>query len=206
MRKRPTSPVKRSKGGKLLPALCNLLGALILLAIIVSCLMILLPQIRGYQVFHVVSGSMEPEIPVGSIVYVQAIQAPDVQADDVIAFRSGNSVITHRVVRNFLVEGQFSTKGDANPEEDERRVDYDELIGVVTRHYPHLGELLVFYSTPFGKIYILLFAACGAMLNILAGRLRARYKEVAQPAAPAEPKPQGSSSPRPEEGVTPPED
>lgn len=177
MRKRSTSPGKRHKGGKILPALCNLLGILIILAVIAGCLAILLPQARNYQVFRVITGSMEPEIPIGSIVYVQSTPAKDVVTGDVIAFRSGNRVITHRVVMNDVVEGKFSTKGDANPVEDENRVDYGELIGVVVRHYPHLGEFLVFYSNPIGKIYLFLFVACGAMLNVLASRLRARHKE-----------------------------
>lgn len=177
MRKRPMSPAKRHKGGKILPALCNLLGTLILLAIIASCLMIVVPQSRGYDVYHVVSGSMAPEIPIGSIVYVQSIKPKDVQAGDVIVFQSGKSIITHRVIKNYLIEGEFSTKGDANPSEDETRVDYGNLLGIVTRHYPYLGELLVFYSTGVGKFYIVLFAACGAMLNVLASRLRARHKD-----------------------------
>lgn len=177
MSKRSMSPEKHHKGGNFLPALCNLLGTFILLAIIASCLSIVVPKLSGYQVFHIVSGSMTPEIPIGSIVYVQPTEPEDVQSDDIIAFQFDDSVITHRVVTNHIVEGNFTTKGDANEVEDERRVDYDELIGKVVRHYPYLGELLLVYSTNVGKIYIILFAACGAMLNVLASRLRVRNKE-----------------------------
>lgn len=60
------------------------------------------------------------------------------------------------------------------------------MIGVVVRHYPYLGELLMLYSTGIGKVYIVLFAACGAMLNILASRFRARRKEREQYAGTAE--------------------
>lgn len=177
MSKRSMSPEKHHKGGKFLPALCNLLGTLILLATIASYLPIVVPQLKDYHVYHVVSGSMTPEIPIGSIVYVQPTAPETIQPGDIIAFQSGDSVITHRVVINHLVEGEFTTKGDANDAEDANRVDYEELIGKVVRHYPHLGELLVVYSTNVGKIYVVLFAACGAMLNILAIRLRARRKE-----------------------------
>lgn len=173
------SPEKRHKGGKILPALCNLLSALMLLTIIVSCLLIVVPQLRDYQVYRVISPSMTPEIPVGSIIYVQPTAPEEIQSEDIIAFWSGDSVITHRVVRNHLVEGEFTTKGDANPTEDEDRVDYEDLIGRVVRHYPYLGELLALYSTSVGKVYVVLFAACGVMLNILASRLRARAKERA---------------------------
>lgn len=177
MSKRSMSPEKNHKGGNFLPALCNLFGTLILLSIIASCLPIIIPQFNDYQVYHVVSGSMTPEIPIGSIVYVKPTEPESVQHNDIIAFQSGDSVITHRVVTNHIVEGEFTTKGDANPVEDEKRVNYNELIGKVERYYPYLGELLVVYSTNVGKFYIVLFAACGAMLNILASRLRARYNE-----------------------------
>lgn len=177
MSKRSMSPEKQHKGGKFIPALCNLLGILILLAIVASCLLIVVPQHSGYQVYHIISGSMTPEIPIGSIVYVEPTAPEDIQTDDIIAFQSGDSVITHRVVTNHLVEGEFTTKGDANPVEDEKRVNYQELIGKVVRHYPYMGELLVVYSSNVGKFYIVLFAACGAMLNVLASRLRARNKD-----------------------------
>lgn len=177
MSNRSMLPEKQNKGGKFIPALCNLFGTLILLSIIASCLLIIVPQLSGYQAFHIISGSMAPEIPIGSIVYVKPIEPENVKTDDIIAFHSGDSVITHRVVTNYIIEGEFTTKGDVNEVEDEGRVDYDELIGKVERHYPYLGEFLLVYSTGVGKFYIILFAACGAMLNILASRLRARYKE-----------------------------
>lgn len=170
-------PEKQNKGGKFIPALCNLFGTLILLSIIASCLLIIVPQLSGYQAFHIISGSMEPEIPIGSIVYVKPVAPGDVQTDDIIAFHSGDSVITHRVVTNHKIEGEFTTMGDANGVEDESRVDYEALIGKVERHYPYLGEFLLVYSSNVGKFYIILFAACGAMLNVLAGRLRARHRE-----------------------------
>lgn len=180
MSKRSMLPGKRHMGGKILLALCNLLGTLILLAIIASCLLIIVPQFRGYHVYHVISGSMAPEIPIGSILYVQPTAPEDIESGDIIAYASGEGVITHRVVRNYIVEGEFSTKGDSNETEDAERVRYHALIGKVVRYYPYLGELLTLYSTGIGKVYIVLFAACGAMLNILASRFRARQKEREQ--------------------------
>lgn len=166
------SPEPRKKRGKLLPALCNLLGTFILIAAIASCLPVVVPRFMGYEVYHVISGSMEPEIPVGSIVYVEAVRPEDIAVGTVIAFQSGDSVITHRVVENHLVEGEFTTKGDANAGEDMNSVDYDNVIGRVARHYPVLGALMELYTSTIGKIYIILFAACGAMLNLLASRIR----------------------------------
>lgn len=128
----------------------------------------------GYEIYNVVSGSMEPEIPVGSVIYVEPAEPGQVQEGDIIAFHSEDSIVTHRVVRNQTVERIFRTKGDANAEEDINTVEYEALIGRVVRHYPVIGSLLFIYTSDVGKIYVLCFAACGAMLNMLAGRLRRR--------------------------------
>ncbi len=163
--------------GKLLPALCHIFGVLILLAVIGSALLLTVPRLMGYQVYSVVSGSMEPHIPVGSLLYVETAQPETVADGEIIAFQSGDSVVTHRVLENRQVQGEFVTKGDANQEADLEPVPYEGLIGRVVRHIPYLGELMLLYTTTAGKVYAVCFAACGAMLNILAGRLRDRARE-----------------------------
>ena len=166
----------KAKGGRFTPALCNIIGTGILLAVIAASLALTAPRLMGYEIYEIVSGSMEPEIPVGSAIYVEQSAPEDIQAGDIIAFESGDSVIAHRVVENQVVEGHFTTKGDANAEEDMQAVEYADLIGRVARHYPMLGELMRVYSSKVGKAYVIAFAACGAMFNVLAGRLRARRK------------------------------
>ena len=85
-------------------------------------------------------------------------------------------MVAHRVVKNKMVEGSFVTKGDANAREDMNEADYEALIGRVAAHYPVLGELTLLYTSPVGKAYVIGFAACGAMFNLLAGRLRERKR------------------------------
>ncbi len=151
---------------------CRICGIIILLLVIFSAAALTVPRTLGYEVFHVVSGSMEPEIPVGSVAYVEGVAPEELKTDDIIAFNSEGSVIIHRVVTNFLVEGKFTTKGDANDKEDMSEVPYAQVIGRVVYHLPFLGQMLMIYSSNMGRIYVLCFAACGALLNILAGRLR----------------------------------
>lgn len=159
---------------RMLPGLCNLLGTLILLAVIAVCLPLALPRFMGYEAYEVVSGSMEPEIPVGSVVYVKYTEPEDIEEEDVIAFESNSSVIVHRVKQNKVVSGEFVTKGDANEAEDFRTVSYSDLIGRVEYHFPIVGRLMSVYATRAGKIYLLMAAGCGVMLNMLAGSLRRR--------------------------------
>lgn len=161
------------RGGKLVPVLCNILGTLILLSVIAFYLPVTAARIKGHEVYNVVSGSMEPEIPVGSVIYVEPAEPESIEEGEVVAFRSGDSVIAHRVVRNRVGEGEFITKGDANEENDMNPVKYAELVGRVSWHCPVVGGLLEVCTSSVGKVYIICFAACGAMLNILARRLRA---------------------------------
>ena len=179
MQNKTLPPAQRSSkgGGRFFPALCNFLGTLMILVVILTYLPITVPRWMGYEVYNVVSGSMEPAIPVGSVVYVARIQPAEVQDGDVIAFRSGMTVVTHRVVENRFVVGQFITKGDANVGEDFDAVNYADLIGRVDYHFPIVGSLMELYTSSVGKMYVLAFAACGVMFNILAGRLRDRQRE-----------------------------
>ncbi len=168
-------PIK--KGGRFLPALCNILGTLILLVVIATSIPLAVPKLLGYEVYNVTSGSMEPALPVGSVIYVRPAAPESVQAGDIIAYRVDAAVITHRVVENRFVEGVFVTKGDANEREDFSNVRYADLIGVVTYHIPYLGNYLMIYSKPITKVYLLIFAFCGVMFNILATQLRRRAED-----------------------------
>lgn len=165
---------KRSKAkrGAFLPAFCSVFGALLILAVFVLALPVTAPRLFGYEVYNVVSGSMEPSIPLDSVIYVHAVEPAEVEVDDVIAFSDGSSVIAHRVVVNRKTMGEFVTKGDANNTEDLNPVPYDALIGRVELSLPFLGKAMALYASNVGKIYLALTFACGVMLNILAERMR----------------------------------
>ena len=162
---------------KIIALLGNVLGTLILVLVIGLSLAATLPRLLGYEIYHIVTGSMEPEIPVGSVIYVSPVPAEEVGEGEIIAFWREDAVVAHRVLENNIIEGQLVTKGDANEQKDIDPVSYRELIGRVERHFPYLGAMLVLFSTTVGKIYVICFAACGAMLNILGGRIRQRARE-----------------------------
>ena len=164
----------QKQGGLLIyvPAFCTVIGTIMLLVVIAAALPLTLPNYMGYKVYNVVSGSMEPTIPIGSVIYVKEVDPVEIHSGDIIAFESGDSVVMHRVTENRTVEGTFVTKGDANEGEDLNEVGYDELIGIVVRHVPTMGQLMTLFSSTFGRICMICFAACGALLNILGGRFR----------------------------------
>lgn len=158
---------------------CSALGTVILLLLVALCLPLTLPRVFGYGIYAVVSGSMEPAIPTGSLVYIEKTQPEDIREGDIIAFygaRDSAAVITHRVVENNELEGIFVTKGDANEKEDVNPVDYRDFIGKEVLAVPGLGQAAQVFTSAQGKIgagAVLL----GALLLHLAAALLEKRKE-----------------------------
>lgn len=169
---------KRKSGGKLTPALCNVLGILLILAVIAVTVPLTLPRYWGYEIYNVVSGSMEPAIPIDSVLYVTSAYPEEVKEGDIIAFENEGSVVAHRVVINRTSLGEFVTKGDANEDEDPEPIPYDALVGRVEHIVPLLGKAMQLFSTNVGKAYLMMTAACGVMLNMVAERKRVRRRAL----------------------------
>ncbi len=155
--------------------ICRAFAVLILMAVVAVCIPMTVPRLMGYDVYVVISGSMEPAIPVGSALYVETAVPEEVGAGDVIAFYDNGAVITHRVVENHVVEGEFITKGDANAANDLAPVPYGALIGRMTWSVRFLGSVMAICSGTKGKIYLVCGVA-GAVLLLWAGNLFGKQK------------------------------
>ena len=150
--------------------LCHVFGTAILVVVIAALIPITVPRFMGYEIYNVVSGSMEPGIPVGSVAYIEPVEPVALEEGDVIAYRKDGTIILHRVVSNHQVEGYLITKGDANELEDLGEVPYQNVAGRVVRHIAVLGQLMMILSSTVGKVLLFVLALCGALLNVLAGR------------------------------------
>ena len=129
------------------------------------------PSFLGYKPFIVLTGSMEPVFYSGDLVMVKEVEADSLQVGDVIAFREGTAVITHRIVQ---VEGadqelRFITKGDNNNVNDRRPVTVEQLEGVYLYRISKLGNFAMFMQTPVGMA---LFIALPLLSFILYDILR----------------------------------
>lgn len=153
------------------------LGMAVILLTLVVALLLAAPGLLGWKQMSVLTGSMEPEIPVGSMVYVEPVEPESLAEGDVVTFvQADGNTVTHRVVKNRTVEGTLVTKGDANEEEDMDPVPYERVVGKVGLTLPNAGEVLGYISSDVGKVYMLAFGACGVMLVILGGRMRKAKK------------------------------
>ena len=174
MRTKTLPPEQRSgrKGGGFVPALFHVLGIVLIVAVIAACIPLTVPKFFGYEIYSIVSGSMRPEYPVGTVVYVKDMEPAQVEEGDVIAFVRENSIVVHRVVQNRTVEARFITKGDANEINDIDPVPYDNMVGRVEKKFPVAGHFLSIFNTFVGKIYFLGVALIGVLFCALSSLLK----------------------------------
>ncbi len=157
--------IKNKKKGSVL----SVIGILMITAVIILCSMLVLPGIFGYHMYNVISGSMEPAVKVGSLIYVRADEPAKTKENDIIAFYSSaedGGIITHRVIENNAVAGRFRTKGDANDTEDLTPIEYENYIGRVSLVVPYMGELFTVMSSSYGKIAAACVTFLGALLSV----------------------------------------
>ncbi len=154
----------------------RILASVLLIAVILLCVPLTVPRLFGYQIYTVISGSMEPDIPLGSLVYVHEMDPETVMEGDVIAYYGGTngSIITHRVVYNQTVAKNFITKGDANDIEDMVPVEYERLLGIVVKTIPKLGQILTVFTETRGKLLAAGLLVVSVLLHIIAGALGER--------------------------------
>lgn len=91
-----------------------------------------------FDFYYIKTGSMEPELPVGTIVIVDADAQEKV--GDIYAYRCGKNVVIHRIVA--ADEEGYTFKGDANPSADAVKVTESQLMGKVVLKLTFLAPVL----------------------------------------------------------------
>lgn len=99
-------------------------------AIILITIAIASPMVAGYKPVVVLSSSMEPEYPVGSVTYYKEVSFEEISVGDAITFNLGEeSLATHRVVEIDEENRTFVTKGDHNESNDSNPISYTSVRG-----------------------------------------------------------------------------
>ena len=139
---------------------CIFNAALFLMLIV--AMVLLLPGLFGIRPYVVYSGSMEPKIPTGAVVFTKE-GAYSPETGDIITFHNEDTVVTHRVVKK--EEGTFITKGDANNAEDAEPVLPQQVQGIWKGgRIGGAGNAVLFLSSTTG---MLLFIVCPILLLIV---------------------------------------
>lgn len=159
----------------------------LVVAAIVFAFLIAGIRIFGVQVYGVLTGSMEPAYPTGSLIYVKDVEASELRVNDVITFSVSPGVIaTHRIVEIVPDENnpsivRYRTKGDANREVDAALVGENNIIGRAMFAIPQLGFLASYIQQPPG-IYVAILV-CGLMIAFVfyTDSLDSKQKQQNQP-------------------------
>ena len=149
-------------------------------------------NICGFMMFRVVTGSMEPTIPVGSLLLTQQVDIESIRLDDIICFRTQEveiwgKIVTHRVVGVFegLDGGSLlETKGDANLVMDGYLVNKNNFVGKVvwyTGDDSVLSSIFSFFTNKVGFLGCIVFPClllAGLILKDCVGNIRNELQAV----------------------------
>lgn len=130
----------------------------ILLVVLVALVaMLVLPRIFGIQPLVVLSGSMEPNYHVGSLIYVADVKPEKLKTGDAVTYKIGDdgTMVTHRIIEIDDINQCVYTKGDANNVADGGAVPYSEIVGKPMFSIPQLGYLAHYFTTRQGTIVLI---------------------------------------------------
>lgn len=133
----------------------------------------------GLTFYTVVSGSMEPTIPIGSLIYSGKYNLDDLKKGDIITFTRSDkdgksSIVTHRIEdvkkadvilftpdkkEQKITKISFVTKGDANGSSDQEEVLPNQILGKYNWGVPKLGYVAIFAQTQTGFILLVVLPA-----------------------------------------------
>lgn len=176
----------------------GLSAGLLAFVILVGVLAIAVPSVTGSTPMTILTTSMTPTYPPGTLVIVKPIDASDIRIGMPITYQleSGKDVfITHRVIAiSHSSNGKttFTTKGDANGAADEKPVLPVQVRGEVWYSIPYLGWVNTFvggdnrgWLVPVLAGGLFLYAGYAVASSIASGtkRKRAQRRDESEPSA-----------------------
>lgn len=161
----------------------NIVSTVLVVIVVVFAILLVGVRLFDIQVYSVISGSMEPEYPVGSLIYVKEVDPYEVEVGDVITYVLPNDMpSTHRVIDIDAANQHFYTKGDANDIADGSPVHFKNLIGTPVFKIPLLGYVAYYIQHPPGMYIAIAVGAVLLILVFLPDLLKKDSKKAAVPA------------------------
>ena len=139
----------------------------IISAVIIVLALVIVPQFFGVGMKEVVSGSMEPDIPKGSMVVVIPADISDLEVGDDVTYKlKSGKYVTHRIIAMDTSESYIQTKG-INSRLVDPPVYADSITGKVLFSVPILGTALGLLSTLKGKIIFSIIIVALFVISVL---------------------------------------
>lgn len=143
----------------------GILTGVIMIGLFVMVVLILGKMTGSCEARIVLSGSMEPGIPTGSVAFVDRhYPFQKVELGEVIAYQVNERImVLHRVIGKD--EETLETKGDANEHSDGWCVTPENYYGKIRFSIPKMGFWLSKMQTTAGKIQVLLWTIMVVILS-----------------------------------------
>ncbi len=157
----------------------NFLSTLLLVLLLAALAAVLVAKLLfGVEMRAVLTPSMEPELPVGSLLIIKPTAYEDIKIGDDITFVRDKklTVVTHRVIEKDDETKHLTTQGIANNTADAPTI-YENVIGKVVFHIPLVGYLIMWTSDLKGKIICGIIIAALVALSILLSETEKEEKE-----------------------------
>ena len=146
----------------MLRKICNVISGLLAVLLLALAGVLIVPYLMGYTELAVLTGSMQPTLPVGTLIYVKETDPAQLEVGDVVTYRlDGDTMVTHRVIEMNPEAETLVTQGDAN-EDPDGEITFDRIVGKMDFSIPYLGYISLNIRTPMGIVSI-----CGVLVLII---------------------------------------
>lgn len=144
----------------------------IIYILLIIYLLIFVPSLWGQKPLVVISGSMEPTLKVGGILYYEKIDINDFDEGDILVYQTKEHIISHRIVD--INENGFITKGDINNSVDNYLVSDEQILGKGTNwSIPFIG----YYADYIYSHKYLLYISLGVIIVDLCNDVYKEHKK-----------------------------
>ena len=126
-----------------------LLIVVIFIILLINILSALEFSFLGFRMFRVASGSMEPTIPINSLIIIK--KEKEYKEKDIVTYRDSSGYTTHRIIK--VNEESVTTQGDAN-EISDKPITKESIIGKVVLKISLLKDITEILKKPISWVIL----------------------------------------------------
>jgi len=133
----------------------------------IIALLLVVPKLIKIEPSIVLSGSMEPTMKIGDVIYTKRNTDFTYQVDDIVVFRYENTSkpSAHRIIA--IDKDGIHTKGDNNEQKDVVPITSEQIDGKVVLIVPKIGRVIQKAQTKNGIIVILVLVCVNFLLGFI---------------------------------------